>query len=155
MSSKMASTRPKTQFHLWSPFSKHPHTDLENGDRRPSAIFCLRFPNTHTRIWETETEDRRLIFGLRSSFPKHLNLDLENENRRTHLRSSIFGLRFLVFDLRSSISVLSGILYTLGGHHFLWNRGVMNFRKYLGSIFVTPLFDDQKFYDPPDPELQC
>ena len=36
----------------------------------------------------------------------------------------------------------------LGGHHFLWNRGVMNFRKY-GNIFVTPLFDDQKFYDPP------
>ena len=25
----------------------------------------------------------------------------------------------------------------------------MNFRKYLGNIFVTPLFDDQKFYDPP------
>ena len=24
----------------------------------------------------------------------------------------------------------------------------MNFRKYLGNIFVTPLFDDQKFYDP-------
>ena len=23
----------------------------------------------------------------------------------------------------------------------------MNFRKYLGNIFVTPLFDDQKFYD--------
>ena len=28
----------------------------------------------------------------------------------------------------------------------------MNFRKYLGNIFVTPpLFDDQKFYDPPPP----
>ena len=27
--------------------------------------------------------------------------------------------------------------------------GVMNFRKYLGNIFVTPLFDDQKFYEPP------
>ena len=39
--------------------------------------------------------------------------------------------------------------YFLGGHHFLWNRGVMNFRKYLGNIFVTPLFEDQKFYDPP------
>ena len=25
----------------------------------------------------------------------------------------------------------------------------MNFPKYLGNIFVTPLFDDQKFYDPP------
>ena len=25
----------------------------------------------------------------------------------------------------------------LGGHHFLWNRGVMNFQKY-GNIFVTP-----------------
>ena len=25
----------------------------------------------------------------------------------------------------------------------------MNFRKYHGNIFVTPLFDDQKFYDPP------
>ena len=37
----------------------------------------------------------------------------------------------------------------LGGHYFLWNRGVMNFRKYLGNIFVNPLFDDQKFYDPP------
>ena len=30
----------------------------------------------------------------------------------------------------------------------------MNFWKYLRNIFVTPLFDDQKFYDPP-PELQC
>ena len=36
----------------------------------------------------------------------------------------------------------------LGGHHFLWNGGVMNFRKYLSNIFVTPPFDDQKFYDP-------
>ena len=25
----------------------------------------------------------------------------------------------------------------------------MNFWKYLSNIFVTPLFDDQKFYDPP------
>ena len=25
----------------------------------------------------------------------------------------------------------------------------MNFRKNLGNIFVTPLFDDQNFYDPP------
>ena len=25
----------------------------------------------------------------------------------------------------------------------------MNFRKYLGNIFVTPLFDNQNFYDPP------
>ena len=25
----------------------------------------------------------------------------------------------------------------------------MNFQKYLSNIFVTPLFDDQKFYDPP------
>ena len=25
----------------------------------------------------------------------------------------------------------------------------MNFLKYLGNIFVTPLFDNQKFYDPP------
>ena len=25
----------------------------------------------------------------------------------------------------------------------------MNFRKYLGNIFVTPYFDDQKFCDPP------
>ena len=25
----------------------------------------------------------------------------------------------------------------------------MNFRKYFGNIFVTPLFDDQIFYDPP------
>ena len=25
----------------------------------------------------------------------------------------------------------------------------MNFRKFHGNIFVTPLFDDQKFYDPP------
>ena len=25
----------------------------------------------------------------------------------------------------------------------------MNFQKYLGNIFVTSLFDDQKFYDPP------
>ena len=41
--------------------------------------------------------------------------------------------------------------FKLGGHHFLWNRGVMNFRKYLGNIFVTPLFDDHKFYDPPPP----
>ena len=40
------------------------------------------------------------------------------------------------------------IFFGMGGgrHH--------NFRKYLGNIFVTPLFDDQKFYDPP-PELQC
>ena len=30
----------------------------------------------------------------------------------------------------------------------------MNFRKYLRNIFVIPLFDDHKFYDPP-PELQC
>ena len=30
----------------------------------------------------------------------------------------------------------------------------MNFQKYVGNIFVTPPFDDQKFYDPP-PELQC
>ena len=25
----------------------------------------------------------------------------------------------------------------------------MNFWKYLGNIFVTPLLEDQKFYDPP------
>ena len=25
----------------------------------------------------------------------------------------------------------------------------MNFQKDLGNIFVTPLFGDQKFYDPP------
>ena len=33
-------------------------------------------------------------------------------------------------------------------HHFLWNRGVINFRKYFGNIFVPP-FADQKFYPPP------
>ena len=27
----------------------------------------------------------------------------------------------------------------------------MNFQKYLGNIFVTPLFYDQKFYDPSPP----
>ena len=39
--------------------------------------------------------------------------------------------------------------HNLGGHHFLWNRGVMNFRKYLGNIFVTPPIWWSKFYDPP------
>ena len=43
---------------------------------------------------------------------------------------------------------ISSLSPCLGGHHFLGNRGVMNFRKYLGNIFVTPLFDDQKFYEP-------
>ena len=97
-----------------------------NRDRRPSSIFGLRFPSTHTRILKTETEDplpssvsvfqapthgsgklspktkdqgQRPIFGFRYLFPKHLHLDLENENRRTHLRSLIFGFRSSIFDL--------------------------------------------------------
>ena len=37
----------------------------------------------------------------------------------------------------------------LGGHHFLWNRGVMNFRKYLGNIFVTPPIWRSKILWPP------
>ena len=35
------------------------------------------------------------------------------------------------------------------GPPFSLEWGVINFRKYLGNIFVTPLFDDQKCYDPP------
>ena len=30
------------------------------------------------------------------------------------------------------------LLESWESHHFLWNVGVMNFRKYLGTIFVTP-----------------
>ena len=41
-----------------------------------------------------------------------------------------------------------------GATIFFGMGGVMNFWKYLSIIFVTPLFDDQKFYDPPS-ELQC
>ena len=35
----------------------------------------------------------------------------------------------------------------LGGHHFLWNRGVMNFQKY-GNIFVTPYLMIKNFMNP-------
>ena len=37
----------------------------------------------------------------------------------------------------------------LRGPPFSLEWGVINFRKYHSNIFVTPLFDDQKFYDPP------
>ena len=36
-----------------------------------------------------------------------------------------------------------------GATIFFGIGGVMNFQKYLVNIFMTPLFDDQKFYDPP------
>ena len=39
-------------------------------------------------------------------------------------------------------------LQQLGGCHFLWNRGSWISKKYLGNLWITPLFDDQKFYDP-------
>ena len=42
----------------------------------------------------------------------------------------------------------------LEGHHFLWNGGGHEFPKVHRQCFCDPLFDDQKFYDPP-PELQC
>ena len=37
----------------------------------------------------------------------------------------------------------------LGGHHFLWNGGVMNFWKYLGNIFETPYLMIKNFMNPP------
>ena len=44
---------------------------------------------------------------------------------------------------------LKNMHMVLRGHHFLWNRGVMNFRS-ASVIFLWPsLFDDQKLYEPP------
>ena len=39
----------------------------------------------------------------------------------------------------------------LGGYHFLWNRRVINIRKYPGNIFETPPISQKNFYDPPYP----
>ena len=39
----------------------------------------------------------------------------------------------------------------LGGYHFLWNRGVINIRKYPDTIFATTLSARRNFYDPPYP----
>ena len=44
--------------------------------------------------------------------------------------------------------IMLNMCIILGGHHFLWNRGVMNFRKY-GNIFVTPPIWWSKILWPP------
>ena len=57
-------------------------------------------------------------------------------------------LIYLLFYKRNGLKLL-------GGHHFLWNGGVINFRKYLNNIFVTPPILMIKNFMTPYPELQC
>ena len=93
----------------------------------------------------------------RISSPDSNNVSpLKSKNQQKSIFSPTNTDKMIKITKTVKASNSSGIdnISTKGGHHFLWNRGVMNFRKYLCNIFVTPLFDDQNFYDPP-PELQC
>ena len=65
-----------------------------------------------------------------------------------------FGSEDMVITSEGYFLNFTTKLINKGATIFFGIGGVINFRKYLGNIFVTPLFDDQKFYDP-HPELQC
>ena len=47
------------------------------------------------------------------------------------------------------VSPMATSVALLGGHHFLWNRGVMNFQKYLSNSFVTfPIWWSKMLWPP-------
>ena len=52
-------------------------------------------------------------------------------------------------ELTTEVNPIEKACKLRGATIFFGIGGVMDFRKYLGNIFVTPVFDDQKFYDPP------